>query len=274
MRFKRVIVYTDERHDDFAGMHIRPRPIGPEYPFIRRGALWNAAAAFLYRLIATPVAWLDCFLIHGLKIENRKALKTLRRLKTGYFLFGNHTQSAFDAFSPSMLSFPRKSYVITGPQAVSLPGLGQVVQMLGAIPLPDGVEGAWAFAAAVDARIRAGAAVAIYPEAHIWPYYTGVRNFSAGSFVYPARCGVPAVAFAVTYRQRKLFKKLPPRIVLHVSEPFTADPALSERKARLWLRDQVYAFMQEKICTPENYAYVRYIRRTPENPAEDGPEDE
>ena len=258
MRFKRVIVYTDERHDDFAGMHIRPRPIGPEYPFIRRGALWNAAAAFLYRLIATPVAWLDCFLIHGLKIENRKALKTLRRLKTGYFLFGNHTQSAFDAFSPSMLSFPRKSYVITGPQAVSLPGLGQVVQMLGAIPLGSTLGQSREMTACVHGHIAAGDLVAIYPEAHIWPFYTGIRSFSEASFGYPARDGAPVYTMTSCYQKRRFGPF--PKVVTYLDGPFYPDEALPLPQRKKALRDACQKAMEARAKQYSTYAYYEYRR--------------
>ena len=261
---ERIVYYSDEAHDDFAGMNIRPKPVGAEFRFINDNPFWKAAAAVVYRLIATPVAWVVCHVVYGARIENRGVLRRLRRQKTGCFLFGNHTQSAFDAFFPSMLSFPRKCYIITGPEAISLPGLSQIVRMVGAIPLPDSVDGMRAFGAAVGRRVRERSAVAVYPEAHIWPYYTGLRNFSAGSFVYPVKCGVPAVAFAVTYRQRRIFKKLPPRIVVHVSEPFEPDPALPERRARMQLRDQVFSFMQAHICTPENYAHIRYVRRPEE----------
>ena len=98
----------------------------------------------------------------------------------------------------------------------------------------------------------------IYPEAHIWPYYTGVRDFSDESFIYPVRLSVPVVAVAVTYRERRFLKKLPPLTTLYISDPFYPDPACSPREARTALRNQVYDFLRQHVCTPENAEYIHY----------------
>ena len=52
-------------------------------------------------------------------------------------------------------------------------------------------------------RIKQKRTVAVYPEVHIWPWYTGIRPFPAVSFAYPVKDGVPAVAFVTIYRKRK-----------------------------------------------------------------------
>jgi len=256
---RKVIYYSDELNDDFAGTDIDPRPIDGSYRYINDSPWWRTAAFFVYRMIATPVVWLLCKLVCGLRIKNRKAIRKLRG--TGFFMYGNHTHGMADAFTPTLCAFPHRAHIITSPDAVSLKGLGTVVAMLGALPVPGDLSSMRSFRKAIDTRYGQNRAIAIYPEAHIWPYYTGVRPFSATSFQYPVRLNAPSVAFVTTYRQRKIFKKLPPLMTVTVSEPFYPDSTLSEQAAKQKLRDEIYAFMRKIVSSPDNYAHIDYIRR-------------
>ena len=96
---------------------------------------------------------------------------------------------------------------------------------------------------------------------HIWPYYTGIRPFGSNSFMYPVRMDVPAVAFTVTYRRRRIFKNRRPLITVTVSEPFYPDKNLSPKKARDKLRDEVYGFMKATASASDCPEYYRYIKR-------------
>ncbi len=256
---RKVIYYSDELNDDFAGTDITARPIDESYKYINNSPIWKTAAFLVYRVIATPLVWLICKLVCGLRIKNRKALRQLRG--KGFFMYGNHTNGMADAFTPTLVSFPHRAHIITSPDAVSLKGLGTIVAMLGAIPVPGDLRSTRAFRKAIETRYEQGRVIAIYPEAHIWPYYTGVRPFPATSFQYPVRLNAPSVAFAATYRRRKLLRFLPPLMTITVSQPFYPDLSLGEQAAKQKLRGQIYDFLQETVCTEDNYAYIDYIRR-------------
>ena len=177
---QRVIYYSDELNDDFAGIDITARKIDGSYRYINDSVWWKAAAFAVYRLIATPIVWLLCKAVCGLRIKNRGVIRQLRG--SGFFLYGNHTHGMADAFTPTLISFPHRAHIITSPDAVSLPGLGSIVAMLGALPVPGDMQSMRRFRSAIQTRYRQKRAIAIYPEAHIWPYYTGVRDFPAASF--------------------------------------------------------------------------------------------
>ena len=204
---RKTVYYHDPLHDDFAPTNgrIHPKQIGADFPYEHKGPLWNALAFVVYRMVMTPFLFLYCKLVFGLRIENRKAL---RALPGGYFLYGNHTNTLADAFIPTLLAFPRRANIITSADTVSIPGVRNIVQMLGAIPLADTIEGTRQFLAAMHCRLERGQAVMIYPEAHIWPYYNGIRPFPDTSFAYPVREQLPVVAAAVVYRKRKLLPVL------------------------------------------------------------------
>ncbi len=254
---KKTIYYRDPLKDDFASLSIHPKPVTADFPFLLRGPLWKLSEFFVYRMVATPVIFLIGKVGFGLRIRNRRVLKELRG--TGFYLYGNHTQNMMDAYTPSLAVFPHHAHIVTGPEAVSAPVLRRFVQLLGAIPLPDETGGVKPFRNALKTRLEQGRTITIYPEAHIWPWYTGIRPFTADSFSYPVRDDLPVLAFATTYRQRKLLKNRPPRLTVTLSEPFYPDPSLSPYEARQKLRNQVYGFLLEQSSATDNYAYYDYV---------------
>lgn len=98
----------------------------------------------------------------------------------------------------------------------------------------------------------------IYPEAHIWPYYTGIRNFKDSSFRYPAQLEVPVFCFTNTYQKRKW--RATPRIVTYVDGPFYPDKGLSLREQKQQLHEKVIATMKER-CKNSNVELIQYVRK-------------
>ena len=158
MEPKRTVYYTDPLNDDFAHTNIRAKDVGADFPFIHKSVLWNVLAQCVYYCIAVPIVFVISKIYLGLKYENRQVLRKLRR--TGYFLYGNHTRM-LDAFLPAMTAFPKKAYVVSNPDAVSLPFLQTLVTMLGVIPIPTKFSGMRQFLSSVNQRYQEGNVLAI-----------------------------------------------------------------------------------------------------------------
>ena len=258
---KRVIRWSDPCSDDFADNGITRSRVGEDFIFVHKSPLWRAAEFLAYYAVALPAVWIMLKAGCGLRVKNRKAIRGAG--KGGYFLYGNHT-SFSDAYLAPVVSFPKKAFIIANPDAVSIPGIRSLVQMLGCIPIPTERRAMPGFTEAVYERIREGHCVTIYPEAHIWPCYTGIRPFNANSFHYQAKLGVPGVPMTVTYRNRKLFgliKLNRPGMTLHIGEPVFPDMELPERERRQKLRDEVYAQMKAVSDGEEQYEHIIYIER-------------
>ena len=253
---EKVIYYSDEINDDFAATNgaINTQKITGDYKYIHSSWLWKVCSFLLYRLILLPVTFVYMKLVHGMKIRNRKVLK---EIDEGYFLYGNHTQNIADAFIPLFVCHPRKGNIIVGPDATSIPVAKHIVSMLGGVPLPGDLKSLRNFLECVNSRVERGQVVTIYPEAHIWPYYNGIRDFPDGSFQYPLKIGAPSVAFVVTYRERKHLKKLPPKITVVVSEPFYPREGMKKTE----LRNEIHDFMVETVEKEHSYAYIEYRRK-------------
>jgi 1-acyl-sn-glycerol-3-phosphate acyltransferase len=263
---QRVIYYT-KKTDDFAGTNIRTQKVDAAFPFVRKNLLWKAAAFLLYYLVALPLVTFYIRVINRTKVVNKRSLK---QIKGGCFVYGNHTHWS-DAYLSHVMAAPKRSYIIAAPDAVSIKGIRNIVMMLGAIPVPTQPRALRPFVDAIRQRHSEGACIAIYPEAHIWPYFTGIRPFPASSFVYPAELGAPVVAMVTRYRERKRrsgVMKRPGRTVI-LSDPMYAAPGLSVREAQQDLHRRVSEFMNECADLPGNFEYVRYIQKETKQQPED-----
>ncbi len=108
-------------------------------------------------------------------------------------------------------------------------------------------------------RISKGQSITIYPEAHIWPYYTKIRPFKSVSFAYPVELSVPVFCITNTYQKcgRKNNKI---KIVSYIDGPFYADSNLPKVKQKKELRDKVYNQMVERSKN-SNIEYIKYKRK-------------
>lgn len=253
---KRTVYYSDEINDDFAGIEREPIRVGADFPYIHQSRLWNIAAFVVYRVIMTPFAYLYSKLKFNLRIVGREKLKAARG--KGVFLYGNHTLMAGDAFIPNLVTFPRRTYVVVNAANLSGKGTRTWNQMSGAIPLPTELGGMRAFLNVLSLRAEQGHCIHIYPEAHVWPYYTGIRPFGNAAFRYPVRFNCPVFCTTVTF-QKKRFGKTP-RVTVFVDGPFSVDPTLSTREREEKLRDLVYTTMCERAKN-STYSPVEYVKR-------------
>ena len=250
---KKIIYYRDELNDEFSSAQITPKRIDANYKY-EHTSLWKRFTHFFwYRIVATPIAFVFMKLRFGHKIVGKKALKAAK--DTGFFIYGNHTQPIADALIPSFVCMPREVYVIVHPNNVSMPFLGRVTPSMGALPLPDDFEAKKNFIKIVEKRILQKKAVTIYPEAHIWPYYTGIRPFTEASFHYPAKHGVPAFCFTNTYQKRRFSSH--PKMVTYVDGPFYPDKSLPQREQKTALRNEVYECMLTLIKS-STLTYIEY----------------
>ena len=239
---KRVIYYSDPLNEEFSDARINPRVIDGSYRYFH-GRLWDLGSLLIQNLFSMPIKLLYLKCKFRLKYVGKEKLKACQN--HGYFIYGNHTQPFADTFIPSIADYPKRNFFIVSPANVSMPGMGRLVELLGAIPIPSGIEGMKHFVSAVEEKIRRGFSVTIYPEAHIWPYYTHIRPFRDVSFKYPVSLNCPVFSLTNTYHRRgKTGEKV--RIVTYIDGPFFPDETLKSRMRQQALRDQVYAKMAER----------------------------
>ena len=252
----KTVYYTDERTDEFADDNIVPKVIDENYCYVNDRMWWKVLRFISYRLVAMPIAYLYCKIALHSTFRNRSVLKQAKG--KGCFVYGNHTQQIGDPFIPNLALFPRSVYVIVHPNNVSMPVLGRITPYLGALPLPSNLKAMRHFREAIRTRIQQNNVIVVYPEAHIWPFYTGIRDFPATSMKYPVELDVPSFAMTTTYRKRRFGKK--PRTVTYLDGPFYPDQNLPPRARAQALRDQIYGAMVAR-SRESDCEYIRYIKK-------------
>lgn len=253
---RKVIYYTDELNDEFSTAEITPIKIDENYVYDRKFPLFKFVRFFWYRIVATPCAFLYTKIVLHHSWKNGEVLKPFR--KKAYFMYGNHTNDIGDPFMPNMFNFPKIVYFIVHPNNVSMPILGKINPYLGAIPLPDGMTAYKNFVGYIDKQVKNKNCIVIYPEAHIWPYYTKIRNFPETSFSFPVKYDTPVFCFTNTYQKRKFSRK--PKIVTYIDGPFYPNEELSPKKRIKDLRDRVYETMCKR-SENSNIQMIKYIKK-------------
>lgn len=215
-----IIYYEDELNDEFSEATIVPRTIDENYVYEHKNFLWNFTASIVKNVLSVPIKYFYLKLKFKHKYIGKEKLKEYKN--TGYFIYANHTQVFADTFIPSMANYPNKTnYLIVNPENVSMKGTGGLVQMLGAIPIPNKRDGMKNFLKEVQRRIEQKKSITIYPEAHIWPYYTKIRPFKNVSFRYPIELNVPSFCITNTY-QAYGKNKDKVKMVSYIDGPFFA----------------------------------------------------
>jgi hypothetical protein len=255
---QKTVYYSDELHDEFSGVTRTAITIDDTYVYRHTAPLWLFCRFVVYRIIMTPAAWLYLKLKFRVHFVNRQVLRQADG--ESVFLYGNHTQIPGDGYIPSTLMFPKRCAVIVNADNVSLPGTLTFMKMVGAVPLPNKISGMRNYMKYLTELAADNTCIAIFPEAHIWPYYTGIRPFPDDSFRYPVMYGLKTYCFTTTYQRRGRHGV---NMTLYVDGPFTADASLPKKESVRDLRDRVYNTMCERSRN-STYEHIAYRKKEQE----------
>ena len=253
----KIIYYEDELNDEFSKSSIEPRIIDEKYKYVHKNLLWNLCSFVLQNILSVPIKILYAKIKFRIKYIGKEKIKTYRN--EGYFIYGNHTQPFADTFIPSIPMYPKRNFLIVNPVNISLKGTGTLVEMLGAMPIPSNKSAMKNFLEAIKQKINKGYAITIYPEAHIWPYYTKIRPFKDVSFKYPVQLEKPAFCITNTYQSYgKNNQKI--KIVSYIDGPFFPSKELTLKEQQKELRNKIYNCMNERSKN-SNIEHIKYIKK-------------
>ena len=249
------INYYKTYQDDFVESKDQNYKLPENYKWIRENKLYRINSKILYN-IAYVVSKIYCKFFLHIKIENSKILKKYKN--EGYFLYGNHTQPIGDVFTPAHICKGKRIYVIANSSNLKVKIIGGLLPILGILPIPDKVNGMKEFFKAVKKRAEEKNCIVIYPEAHVWPYYTKIRPFPETSFKFPVEENKKAFVATTTYQKRKFGKK--PKITVYVDGPFEVCKNLSKKENQEKLCSEIYECMKNR-SKESTYEYIEYRRK-------------
>ncbi len=242
--------YYSSFSDDFEESANQNFKLPDDYKFLKTSLLSRILSEIIYGTFVVFGEIYCKFFLH-MKIRGRKNLKGI---KSGFFIYGNHTQPVGDVFIPALCVLPKRIYTVVSPANYGIPVIGKILPYLGALPITDSFSGIKKLNDAIGKRLEQKHPVVIYPEAHVWEYYTGIRPFPETSFRFPVKFNKPAFAMTVTYRKSKVFKK--PVMEVFLDGPFYPEGENIKDKTQN-LHSRVISAMKDRSKN-SNYCYITY----------------
>lgn len=219
------------------------------FPTSSSGKIWNKVV----RTLAAAFGWLYSRLYLHVKVVGQEKL---RKAPNGYFVYSNHTQALGDVFTPLTIFSPYRLYIIAGQANWGIPWIGKYLVPYGGLPVGNDFKQTAKLIKAIKTvlQIKKGTVV-VYPEAHVWPYYTKIRPFPATSMHFPVALNAPSFTATSTYVKAKIFKR--PRLIIYIDGPFYPDQRLSKKEQQEKLHQQILAQLTKRAKL-SNYTYTNY----------------
>ena len=218
-----------------------------------------AASKLVYRVTATVVYWVAvvvsfvyCRPVFADVFRNKRCLRT--QGKRGAFIYANHTQPLGDALYRCWSQYPG-GRIRCGTCQPWYSNRRSSLAMGGALILPAKLSQMIQFQRAMNARLDQHQRVFIYPEAHVWPYYTKIRPFPVGAFHYPVAADLPSYSMTIIYQKGRLLSR--PKQVVYFDGPFMPDKSLPRKQRQQKLHDQIHAQMVTR-SHQSNVSFMTY----------------
>lgn len=248
--------YYHSDTDDVVNSHDQSYSLPDDYtilPTSLGAKIWSP----IVRVIATILSWLYSRLIIHIHIIGKEKVKKVK--DQGYFIYGNHTRPVGDVFTP-LIIFPILNFYAIAAQANwGIPFIGKFVMPYAGLPVGHDIKQSLKLIQAIKTVInKKKGVVLIYPEAHVWPYYTKIRPFDPTSMHFPVALNAPSFTMTTTYHKPRFGKR--PKIVIYIDGPFYPDLHLNGKKAQIKLHDQIWDTVNKRAKL-SNYQYYNYKQK-------------
>ncbi|MBN2652234.1 MAG: glycosyltransferase [Spirochaetales bacterium] len=200
--------------------------IDKDYELIKFSKTFNFFSDIIVAILAGALYVINKSL-YGLKIENKKILKQLR--KEGAISVANHCH-ILDATMIDLIFWPRRVHIPSLKINFEIPIARHLLRIARAFPIPPGNMGFARMTKPIARALEHGDIVHFFPEASLWPYHRELRPFVEGAFYFAHLNDKPIIPMAVTFKDRKI---LPPKTIITILDPiYPADYKKDGSKAR------------------------------------------
>ena len=260
----RVLYYKNELNDDFGNIELEQKDVPSDYKYIRSKAFDILFSSWFYWLILK--VFLSLYTIfRGYKIIGRENVKEYYKVckenNSAGFIYSNHTSNE-DAFDRQVrIIGKRRVNVLANSNILSQKFLSFICKAGGYIPLGTSLKSQKEMLDCFKYYLyNKKQDILIYPEAHIWPYYTKIRPLRAAAFHYPAKFNVPILPVVTIYLPRKR-KNSKPRKALVIGKPIVPKKDLSVSENKVYLRNETQKAMDTIASSYNQVEYIKYIKK-------------
>ncbi|MCL2848398.1 MAG: 1-acyl-sn-glycerol-3-phosphate acyltransferase [Firmicutes bacterium] len=246
--------------------HMFEMPIKKVKPITKKRQVLNDnpvlfLLARIFQTIIFSILWIFFKIKYRLKIENKKAYKFLKG--KGAVVICNHCHM-LDVVAVRLVTMGRTNYMCSIAENFAIPFLGGLIKMLGAIPIPNTMEGMRYYKEVIDEQLQKCRMVSLMPEASMWPFYRALRPFKNGAFRFAVQNKVPVLpsCISMVYKHNKKGKIKRVRLTYTFFKPIYPDCNLSEREAVEVMMNKAQTVMKERI---EQQINIKTMQKESEN---------
>ncbi|UQS81521.1 1-acyl-sn-glycerol-3-phosphate acyltransferase [Bombilactobacillus folatiphilus] len=229
---------------------------------LKRNHRWlhhNLVYRFLSQTFSYLVVILGFIYCYGwLHLKFKNLAKLRHNNQKGGIVYCNHTQPLGDALLPFLVAFPKRPYIICDQANLGIPIIGKLLTFAGALVIPDGKTQFSKFNQAVKYHLQHNELIFIYPEAHVWPYFTKIRPFVEASFHYSATLKVPSFSLTTTYQKKRCYRR--PQMISYLDGPFYVTRELKVKQNQRKLYHDIRQAMIGR-SRASNFNYINYQQR-------------
>lgn len=183
---------------------------------------------FVLRKIALTLLPVYNRLMFGLTVSGED---NLADVSGGMVTICNHVHT-LDCTMVAGVCRQHRMYFLTLDENLKMPFVGHLVDDLGGIPIPGRISEFRGFMEGIEATLRQGDAIHLFPEGSLEPYCPTLRPFQKGAFTFAYDAEVPLVPMVLTYRSvngvRSLLRKKP---LLHLEILKPVYPDVNNKKS-------------------------------------------
>lgn len=259
-RAPKVVTYTSTTQD-FVKSADQNHHLPASYRYYHGHGLTQRCFYHIIYFLAYLICCVYGYLWLGIRIKGKRQMKrTLRKLHAkSSFIYGNHTLPGGDIALSVLMNYPHHISAVVALGNIGIPVIGPMLHQLDFLAVPHTLEERKNFKIAMTHLVEDGTTFMIYPEAHVWPWYTKIRDFSSTSMRYPVRFKTPSFVATTTFHRRR-FAWLNPRpaITVYIDGPFYPDNLeASEQEQKESLHAKIVETMRKR-AELSDYQYVIY----------------
>lgn len=248
--------YYTKLTDDVVQSQQQDYQLPDNYQILPNGR-FNQSWNWFARKLAAGFGWVYSRLFMRVTVVGKEKLTAVGG--QGYFVYANHTQPLGDVFTPLTIFPPEKFYAIANQANWGIPFIGKALVRYGGLPVGKNLRQSVKLVKAIkQVVIKQQGVVMVYPEAHVWPYYTKIRPFPVTSFHFPAELKAPVFTLTTTYRQPTFGKR--PRTVMYLDGPYYPDETLALKQAQEKLHQEVQQVLIKRAATSD-YQFCHYMQK-------------
>lgn len=167
----------------------------------------------------------------------------------GFVSISNHVHY-LDCTLIGLIYYPSRVHYPTIEENFKIPFVRKLIRLLYAMPIPKERGKKDRFYSQINKAFKGKFILHMYPEAAMWPYYEGIRDFKYGAFkiAVDANVCVQPIKFVFTKSDGiyKLYKRNK-RICAVVLDPLYPNMELEYRDRIKDLRDRAYESMKKEM---------------------------